>query len=406
MGQGISLIGTWMTQLATAWLVYHLTKSALWLGIVSFVSQAPSIVLVPFGGVLVDRWNHHRTLIITQTLAMIQSLALAALTLTGTIQVWSLIALGLCQGLINAFDLPTRQAFVPEIVERKENLGNAIALNSSMVTGAKLVGPAIGGLLVAGVGAGYCFLIDGFSYVAVLASLLAMQIKPRNGGKNGILKPAPTSVLENLKEGVVYAFGFAPIRSVLLLVALVSFLGLSPIVVLPIFSAEYLQGNAHTLGVLMTAIGVGALMGAISLTQRQGIRGLGRLIAIAPVILGIGMIGFSLSRVLWLSALLLVMIGFGTILQTACSNTIIQTLVPDDKRGRVMSFYVVAFMGMTSIGNLFTGSLISLIGTSEEVALSGVICIIAAIFFARKLPKLRQIVRAAYPELISHELHP
>lgn len=408
-------MGTWMTQLATVWLVYHLTQSALWLGVVSFISQLPSIVLVPFGGVLVDRWNHHRTLLVTQTLAMLQSFALAALALTGTIHVWSIMVLGLCQGLINALDLPTRQAFVPEIVERKENLGNAIALNSSMVTSAKLIGPALGGVLVASVGAGYCFLIDGFSYLAVLAGLLAMQIEPkilnrnrlREAGDNpNLVKFTPTSVWVNLKEGFVYAFGFPPIRAILLLVAIVSFMGLSPTVVLPIFAAEYLHGSAHTLGLLMAATGVGALIGALSLTQRRGIRGLGRLIAIAPIILGFGMIGFSFAHNLWLSALLLVVVGFGTLLQTACSNNVIQTLVEDSKRGRVMSLYVVAFMGMTSIGNLLTGSLISWIGAPKEVALSGMICIMAALLFARKLPELRQIVKATYPDLTHSDLQP
>jgi MFS family permease len=392
MGQGLSLTGTWMTQLATVWLVYHLTGSPLLLGVVSFVSQIPNFVLVPFGGVLVDRWNHHWTLLVTQTLAMMQSFALAALTLTGHIQVWQILALALCQGLINAVDSPTRQAFIPEIVERKENLVNAIALNSSMVNGAKLLGPAIGGVVIAGVGAGYCFLIDGFSYLAVLMGLLAMRLQPKALSSTGRSKPPP--IWENLKEGFAYAYGFAPIRSILLLVALVSFMGLSPTVVLPVFATEVFGGSAHVLGILMAAPGVGALMAAVSLTQRQGIHGLGRLIAIAPIIMGTSMIAFSLSKLLWLSVLLLGLTGFGTLLQMASSNTVIQTLVEDDKRGRVMSFYLMAFLGVGSFGNLFTGSLIDLIGAPAEVALSGGACILGAVLFAQQLPKLRQVVRA------------
>lgn len=394
-GQGLSLTGTWMTQVATVWLAYDLTHSALMLGWVGFVRQLPNLLLVPFGGVLVDylqsnfagRWNHHRTLLVTQTLSMLQSFALALLALTGVIQFWHLLALGFLQGLINALDSPTRQAFVPELVEQREKLGNAIALNSSMVTGAKLVGPAIGGLLVAGVGAGYCFLIDGFSYLAVLAALLAMRLQPIRAQpinlnqQPGLEQSRLASIFQNLQEGFTYAFGSPPIRMILLSVAVVSFMGLSPTVVLPIFATQILHGSAHTLGLLMAAPAVGALIGAAYLSQRQGIRGLDRVIAIATLILGAGMIVFSLSQLLWLSTLSLVVIGLGTLLQSASSNTVIQTLVDDDKRGRVMSFYLMAFLGMASFGNLFTGSLCSLIGAPAEVALSGIICILAAILF-------------------------
>jgi MFS family permease len=403
-GQGLSLIGTWMTQVATVWLVYHLTQSPLLLGLVGFANQLPNFLLVPLGGVLVDRWDRHRILLITQTLSMLQSLALAVLTLTGMIQFWHILGLGLLQGLINAIDAPTRQAFVPDIAHRPENLANAIALNSSMVTGAKLVGPAIGGLIVASVGVGYCFLIDACSYLAVLASLLAMRFEPKL--LNYSQPPLQlTLIWQNLKTGIVYAFGDPPIRTILLLVATVSFMSLSPTVVLPIFAAKTLQGNAHTLGLLMAASGVGALMGAISLSLRQGIRGLGRLIAIATVLGGGGMIAFSFSRTLWFSVLCLVVIGFGNLLQLASSNTLLQSLVEPDKRGRVMSFYLMAFLGMASFGNLFTGSLINLIGIPAEVALSGSICILAALLFAQKIPKLREMVRASHPELITHDLH-
>jgi MFS family permease len=393
-----------MTMVAMVWLVYHLTQSPLLLGIVGFVSQVPNLVLVPFGGVLSDRLNHHQTLIVTQTLSMLQSFALAVLTFTGVINIWQIIALGLFQGVVNAVDSPTRQAFVPQIVEHKGDLANAIALNSSMFNGARLLGPAIGGLLLANVGAGYCFLIDGISYFAVLIALLAMRMPPES------LTHLPTSfkpatIWQNLQEGFVYAFSFAPIRSILLLIGLVSFLGINFAVILPIFSTQILHGDAHTLGLLMAAFGAGSLLAAILLSLRQGIRGLGKLVAIAPVIVGLGMIAFAVSRTVWLSAVLLVVIGFGTLLQSASSNTIIQTLVKDEMRGRVMSIYIMAFLGTASFGNLFKGSLISLVGASITVALNGSICIVGAILFARQLPKLRQIARAAYPELTSHDLH-
>lgn len=383
---------------AMIWLVYHLTQSPVLLGVVGFASQVPNLVLVPFGGVLSDRWNHQRTLIVTQALSMFQSFALATLTLTGTIQIWHIIALSLFQGIVNAIDSPTRQAFVPEIVEHKDNLTNAIALNSSMFNGARLIGPAIGGILLASVGAGYCFLIDGISYVAVLSALSAMRLKPK----------VPTasqasftfaSIMENLTEGFVYAFGFAPVRAILIMVALVSFLGVNFVVILPIFSHEILHGNANTLGLMMAASGVGSLIAAVQLSLRRGVRGLGRLVAIAPIIYGLGMIAFAMSRSLWLSVLLLAIIGFGSLLQSASSNTIIQTLVPDEMRGRVMSIYIMSFLGMLSFGNLFQGALVSVIGAPKTVAICGTICVLVAVLYARQLPRLRQMVWAAHPEL-------
>lgn len=382
---------------AMIWLVYHLTQSPLLLGIVGFSSQIPNLVLVPFGGVLSDRWNHQRTLIVTQALSMLQSLALALLTLTGSIQIWQIIALSLFQGIVNAIDAPTRQAFVPEIVERKENLINAIALNSSIFNGARLIGPAIGGVLLARVGAGYCFLIDGISYIAVLLALMSIQLKPKVTSPQASL--TLTAIGHHLKEGFVYAFGFAPVRSILIMVGLVSFLGVNFVVVLPIFSHEILHGDANTLGLLMAASGVGSLIAAIQLSLRREIRGLGRLIAIAPVIYGLGMIAFALSRSIWLSVLLLGVIGFGSLLQSASSNTIIQTLVPDEMRGRVMSIYIMSFLGMISFGNLFQGTLVSWIGAPTTVIVNGIICVIVALFFARQLPKLRQIVWQSHPEL-------
>ncbi|MEH1783762.1 MAG: MFS transporter [Nostoc sp.] len=389
-GQGVSLIGTWMTQLATIWLVYDLTNSPLMLGVVGFSSQIPSFFLAPFGGVFVDRFSRYRTLIGTQVLAMIQSLTLAVLALTGVIEVWHIIILSLFQGFINALDAPARQAFVPELVEHREDLANAIAINSTMVNGARLIGPAIGGLLIAGVGTGYCFLIDGLSYIAVIAALLAMQVKP---WKNSVTDGNP---LQKVKEGFVYAFSFPPIRSILLLSALVSLMGLQNTILVPVIAEEVLKGGAETLGFLMAASGVGALTGGIYLATRQTILGIGKLIALAPAILGIGLIAFSLSRFLPLSLFTMLFVGLGTILQIAASNTFLQTIVEDDKRGRLMSLYTMSFLGMIPVGNLLGGLLANHIGATNTLMIDGIACILGSIIFSRQLPALRQIMLPIY----------
>ncbi|MCC5659429.1 MFS transporter [Nostoc sp. XA010] len=391
-GQGISLIGTWMTQLATIWLVYDLTNSPLMLGVVGFSSQIPSFFLAPFGGVFVDRFSRYRTLISTQVLAMIQSLILAALALTGVIQVWHIIALSLFQGFINALDAPARQAFVPELIERREDLGNAIAINSTMVNGARLIGPAIGGLLIAGVGTAYCFLIDGLSYIAVIAALLAMKVKP---WKNVVTDGNP---LEKVKEGFVYAFSFPPVRAILLLSALVSLMGLQNTILVPVIAEQVLKGGAESLGFLMAASGVGALTGGIYLTTRQTILGIGKLIALAPAILGIGLIAFSLSRFLPLSLFTMLFVGLGTILQIAASNTFLQTIVEDDKRGRLMSLYTMSFLGMIPVGNLLGGFLASHIGAPNTLIIDGIVCILGSIIFSRELPALRKIMLPIYEQ--------
>ncbi len=392
LGQGISLIGSWMTQLATIWLVYHLTNSPLMLGIVGFTSQIPSFVLGPFGGVFVDRFSRHRTLIGTQILAMIQSLTLAVLALTGVIQVWHIIALSLFQGFINAVDAPARQAFVPELIEKRDDLANAIAINSTMFNGARLIGPAIGGLLIAQVGAAYCFLIDGLSYIAVIAALLAMNIKSNKYQVNS------ANPLKQIKDGFNYAFGFPPIRAILILSALVSFMGMQYTIIVPIFAEKILQGDAQTLGFLMAASGVGALSGGIYLATRQTVVGLGRLIAFGPTILGCGLIGFSLSRFLPLSLFSLLFVGLGTILQVAAGNTILQTIVDDDKRGRVMSIYTMSFLGTIPFGNLLAGFLANHIGATNTLIIDGIACILGSVFFVRQLPSLRRSIRPIYEQ--------
>ncbi|KOP26081.1 MFS transporter [Hapalosiphon sp. MRB220] len=392
IGQGISLIGTWMTQTATIWLVYSLTQSPLMLGLVGFSSQIPSFILAPFGGVFVDRFSRHRTLIGTQILAMIQSLTLAILALTGVIHIWHIIALSLFQGIISAFDSPARQAFVVDLVERKEDLANAIAINSTMFNGARLIGPAIGGLLVAGVGVAYCFLIDGISYIAVIIALLAMTIKPQ------ITVASMNNPLQQIKEGFVYAFGFPPIRAILLLSAIVSFFGFQYTVLVPVFAEKILQGNAETLGFLMAASGVGALSGGIYLASRKTILGLGRLMVGGPAILGIGLIAFSLSRFLPLSLFTMLFVGLGTIFQVAAGNTVLQTIVEDEKRGRVMSLLTMAFLGTIPFGNLLGGALADRFAATNTLIFDGVVCILGSIYFSRQLPNLRRLIRPIYIE--------
>ncbi|MBW4602895.1 MAG: MFS transporter [Calothrix sp. FI2-JRJ7] len=397
-GQGISLIGSWMTQLATVWLVYSLTDSALMLGVVAFTSQIPSFFLSPFGGVFADRFSRHKTLIGTQVLAMLQSLALAALELTGAIQIWQIIALSLVQGFINAFDAPARQAFVPELIEKREDLANAIAVNSTMFNGARLIGPAIGGLILARVGAGYCFLIDGVSYIAVIIGLLAMRIQEKRIPKSDV------SPIQRIKEGFIYAFGFPPIRTILLHAAIISLFGIQYTVLVPIYAEKILGGGAETLGFLMAASGIGALAGGIYLATRKTVAGLGKVIVLAASILGLGLMAFSISRHLPLSLLTMLFVGLGTILQVASSNTVLQTIVDEDKRGRVMSLFTMSFLGMTPFGNLLGGALAEKIGAPTTLVIDGIICIIASIFLAKQLPSLRRLVIPIYEKkgIIKH----
>jgi len=392
-GQSISLIGTWIQRLATPWLVYQLTGSAFLLGVVGFAGQIPTFILAPFTGVLTDRWNRYYILIGTQIAAMIQAFLLAGLYLSGHIQVWHIIALSIFLGCVNAFDVPARQSFVVEMIEKKEDLANAIALNSSMVNGARLFGPSIAGLLIVFAGEGICFLINGLSYLFVIASLLFMKVTPR------IIINKNTAVLKEMKDGFSYAFGFAPIKYIILLLALVSLTGMPYTVLMPVFAKEILHGSSHTFGFLMGATGLGALAGAFYLASKKSVLGLGKLIPLAAGLFGLGLITFSLSRFFLLSMVLLVFTGFGMMLQMASSNTILQTIVDDDKRGRVMSLYTMAFMGTAPFGSLLAGGLADIIGAPNTILLGGLASIIGAIIFARKLPELKKMIRPIYIKL-------
>lgn len=390
-GQLISLVGTWMQQVAMTWLVYRLTGSAFYLGLVGFCSQIPTFFVAPVAGVLTDRWNLRRTLVGTQSSAMLQALALAILDRTHAVEVWQVIALSIALGIINAFDMPARQAFLVQMIEDKGDLGNAIALNSSMVNGARLVGPALAGLLIATAGEAMCFFLNAVSYVAVIAALLAMRLAPRPR-----LGPAP-AVWQGLKAGFQYAFGFGPIRALLLLLGLVSLASMPLTTLLPVFAKDILHGGPKTLGFLTAASGVGALGGALYLASRNTILGLGKRIAMAAGCFGAGMILFSFSERLWLSMACLFVTGFSMMLQMAASNTLLQTMVDEDKRGRVMGLYATAFMGMAPLGSLLAGLIASELGTTNAVFASGLVCIAGASLFASRVPSLR---REARPVLV------
>lgn len=393
MGQGISLIGTWMQQVAMSWLVYRLTDSVFLLGMVSFASQVPSFLLGPFAGVISDRYNRHRILLLTQALSLLQASTLAVLVLTDQISIWPILALSGFLGVINAFDISARQAFVVELVEKREDLSNAIALNSSMFNGARLVGPSVAGILIAAVGEGMCFLINAVSYLAVLASLLMMHLRPFVPVKE------ERKVWQSLREGFQYAFGFPPIRSIILLIALLSLVGMPFSVLMPVFARDILGGGANTLGFLMGASGIGALSGALYLASRKTVVGLGKVIVMATLLFGAGLMAFSFSRVLLLSLGFIMVAGFGMMVQMASSNTILQTIVEDDKRGRVMSFYSMAFMGMAPFGSLLAGAVAEKIGVSYTLMGCGILVIISVLPFALQLNRLREMVRPIFQRL-------
>ncbi len=406
-GQSISLIGTWMTRIATAWLVYRLTHSALLLGTVSFAGQIPTFLLAPFAGVWIDRLNRRQVLVWTQTLAMAQSLALAGLTFSGHITIRWILFLSAMQGTINAFDMPGRQSFMVQMVGDRTDLGNAIAINSSMVNLARLIGPSLAGMLIAATSEAWCFLADGISYIAVIVSLLMMRVEASAPPRKS------TSTLHELKEGWGYVSGFLPIRTILLLFALVSLMGMPFVVLMPVFAATVLRGGPHTLGFLMGAMGVGALISALSLAARKSVRGILRMIPIAAAVFGLGLIGFGLSHVYWLSMVMVMVAGAGMMQGMAGSNTIIQTLVSEDKRGRVMSYYAMAFVGMAPFGSLLAGTMAHAIpatrlwivagpllaGAQWTVSINGFAVVLGAMWFFTQLPAVRVVVRPIYQQM-------
>ena len=389
-GQSISLVGTWMQQVAMSWLVYRLTGSAFLLGVVGFMSQIPTFLLAPVAGVLADRWDKRRLLVATQTLAMMQAAVLAFFVLAEAIQVWQILALSLILGLINTFDIPARQSFIVEMVDNREDLGNAIALNSSMFNAARLIGPSIAGLLVAAVGEGICFIINALSYLAVIIALLAMRLKA------GELARARRHILHELREGIGYAFGFSPIRSILLLIALVSLMGMPYSILMPVFARDILHGGAHTFGFLLTASGCGALASTVYLASRKSVLGLGRVIVLSTFFFGAGIILFAFSNSLFLSLACLCLTGFGAMALIASCNTILQTVVEDDKRGRVMSLFTMSFIGMAPFGSLIAGALANIIGARYTLLIGGTSCLAGGVFFALQLPNIRKKIRPIY----------
>jgi MFS family permease len=391
-GQSLSLIGTWITRVATSWLVYRLTGSLLLLGVVGFFSQIPTLLLAPFAGVLVDRWDRHRILVITQALSMLQSVALAWLTFAGIITVVDILVLQCVQGVINAFDTPARQAFVVQMVAEPSDLPNAIALNSTMVNGSRIIGPSISGLIIAATGEGWCFAIDAISYLAVIASLLAMRDWRPSGDHSG------ARMVDELKAGFAYVSGFQPVRTALLLLALISIMGMPYTVLMPAIASRVLHGGPHTLGFLMTATGLGAVSGALYLASRRSVVGLGRVIPIACTLFGVGLVAFSFSRVLWLSLAILPFVGGGFMVSLAATNTIIQTVVEDRLRGRVMAFFAMAFLGTAPIGSLISGVVADRIGAPGTIRLGGIACIAGAAWFAAQLPTIRRLIRPIYVE--------
>lgn len=389
-GQSVSLVGTWITRVAISWLVYRLTGSELLLGIVGFAGQIPTLLLAPLAGVVVDRHNRHRILVWTQAASLAQSALLAVLTLTDVITVPQLLVLQIVQGVINAFDTPARQALVVEMVTNRADVPNAIALNSSMVNGSRVIGPALGGVIIAAVGEGWCFAIDAVSYLAVLFSLLLMRLQPKEHAAPGV------PLLHDLQSGFRYVADSIAIRSFLVLLAVVSTAGVPYTVLMPAVVAETLGGGPDLLGWLMGASGAGALAGALYLASRRTVVGLGRVILIGSLAFGTCLVAFSTTRSVWLAVPLLAFAGAGFIVQAASTNTIIQTIVDEQYRGRVMAFYTMAFFGAVPIGSLISGVVATYVGAAMTIRIGGIVCIAAGLWFAMRLPALRAAVRPIY----------
>ncbi len=389
-GQGTSLIGTWMQMVAISWLVYRLTGSPFYLGLVSFCNLIPVFLVAPIAGVCADRWSRRRIIITTQILAMMQAFLLAAMVAFDSITLMRIILLSIFMGIINAFDMPARQAFVYEMVDSDEDLPNAIALNSLVFNMARQIGPLVAGFAIALVGEAACFFLNGVSFLAVICALAAMKLTRSSGPKhNG-------AVLAGMKDGLSYAFGFVPIRSILMYTAMMSLVAMPYAVLMPVFAKSILHGDSRTLGFLMGSVGLGAFIGAIFLARRKNVQGLEKVVIIAAGIFAAGTIGFSFSRNLWLSLLLVALPGFGIMVQMASINTILQTIVDDDKRGRVLSLHIMAFIGIIPLGNLLAGITAEYLGAPRTLLLSGLLSISVMVFLARKLPLIRRMIHPIY----------
>ena len=385
-------MGTWMQHVAVSWLVYQLTGSALILGLIAFSNQFPAFIVAPFAGALADRWSRYRMVVAAQIAAMAQAIVLAALVLTGTVQVWHLVVLSAVAGLISGMDLPARQALLVRLVRGTEDLPNAIALNSSLFNSARLVGPAIAGVLIGWVGEGPVFALNAVSYLGVLGALAALQLTEEPGEPAG-------PVLRNIARGFGYSFRFEPIRDLLLLLALVSLVGIPYVVLLPVFATDILGGGASTLGLLTSCAGFGAALGALLLASRDTVVGLGRVIVRASALFGAALLAFAFSEILWLSCSLLVATGFAVMVVTASINTMLQTLVDEAMRGRVMSLYTMAFIGMSPVGSLACGAMATRFGAPLAVSLGGLGCLALAMWFSRRLAPLREIVYPVYERM-------
>lgn len=388
MGQSFSLSGTFMTQVSVPWLIYDLTHSAWLLGLTGFLGFLPTLLLTPFSGVLSDRWSRKSLLLLTQGMGISVAITLTVLTFLGWADFWSLLILSILAGVVKGVDMPVRHAFVVEMVDDRQDLGNAIALNSAMLSSSRLIGPAIGGILLATVGAGFCFLYDSLSYVAAIAALSAIRLTPRT------VTPQSTSTWHHLKEGLIYVYNSVPIRSILLLLTVQGLFGVSYMALLPVFAADILRGGPQIMGFLSASGAVGSVVACVYLSLRRKKGGLEQLIAICPLAIGLGLIAFSQSRVIWVSLLLLVFVGYSSTLQVASSNTVIQTIVEDGKRGRVMSFYALSLVGMLPLSNLLAGSLANAIGAPNTLIACGIVCIIGSLWFTRQLTTITQGISA------------
>lgn len=388
-GQCISLIGTWMQQIAMSWLVFRLTGSVFLLATVTFMAQIPILVATPYMSVFVDRFDRRKLLMLTQSLSMLQALLMAVLTLTGLIQVWHIMILSLLIGLINALDNPTRQSFYPSLVPR-DKLSNAIALNSAVINGSRLIGPAVGGVLIGLLGEGICFLLNGISYIAVIIALLMMRVMPQRG------KGVKQKVWEDMRDGFQYVVGNIPIRTLLLLMSMISFFGLPLMTFIPAYVKTILHGGSEMLGLLLSCIGVGSFIAALYLAARKSVLGLGKVVMLSGVLLGIGLSVMSFVSIPWVAAVLCLPIGFSVIAAVASINTLLQTLSREDKRGRVMGYMAMAFTGMAPVGSIILGAFEEFVGLQVIILLSGICCFLASLIFEYYRPVVRKYARPIY----------